>query len=468
MSEVTQISSQQTEPRLCSESSVPRFSHFGSQVALTFMTNLFLSGIGLVTGSLTARLLGPAGRGELASIQVWGAFVATIALCGLSDAVIYFSSRDPAQTGRYWMSSTYCSFLCGVPILLLGNWCVPHMLIGQSKAVITILPLYTTVFFFSSALISLSLGAVRGTGSFFVWNTLRVLPQTGWAVVVVYAFVFRQVEVPILVTWFLVSYVVATFIIVGVMLRRVSVPFSLNVGLWPHLVRYGLPSVTGNIPGQLMQSGRIAQLFMAVVLDPTAVGLLAVGVALGDAIRMLPAAIASVVFPRVAAVQTEQQHTELARGTRLTVLLTGIAAAGAIVTCPLTVPLLFGQDFQAAVPVAMLMAVGGSLEGLKMVLGGGIRGLGRPSVILSSEFTAVVTTAVALVIFLPLWGVTGAALALTVGNLPAVLMLIRSVKDITSYSSRALLQPTAADLRLVLASTLRGWSMMRATVVKPL
>lgn len=443
-----------------------RASRFGSQVALTLMTNLLVSAIGLMTGSLTARLLGPAGRGDLASIQVWGSFVATIALCGLADSVIYFSSRDTGHAGQYWMSGTYCSLLCGIPALLVGNWVVSYALRGQSETVTAMLPWYTPAFFFLFALSSLSLGALRGSGRFSVWNTLRIFPQLGWALVVVYAIVCRQTTVSWLVSWFLVSYAVTTCVIIVTMLRQVPVSLAPQVSLWPQLLRYGFPSVTGNIPGQLMQSGRIAQLFLAVFLNPAALGLLAVGVALGDAIRIIPVAIASVVFPRVAAVQADQQRVELIRSTRLTVLLTGICATVAIVTCPLTVPFFFGASFQDAVPSAMLLAVGGSIEGMKIVLGGGIRGLGRPSAILTSEAIAVVSTVVSLIFLLPVWGVTGAALALTIGNLPAAFLLIRVAKDLTSCSSRYLLLPTLADLRLVLTSTVRGWGVMRAVVIK--
>ena len=44
-----------------------RVSPFGSHVLLTMGTNIVLAGIGVITGPLVARLLGPNGRGSPAN-----------------------------------------------------------------------------------------------------------------------------------------------------------------------------------------------------------------------------------------------------------------------------------------------------------------------------------------------------------------------------------------------------------------
>src|SRR2546427_12260714 len=63
-------------------------------------TNFILAALGLLTGVLVARLLGPRGRGELTAIQTWPSVIATASMLGLPDALVYFSAREPAQVGR--------------------------------------------------------------------------------------------------------------------------------------------------------------------------------------------------------------------------------------------------------------------------------------------------------------------------------------------------------------------------------
>src|SRR5438094_10619069 len=59
----------------------------GSQV---FITSVLLLVINLGTGIVTARVLGPHGRGELAAITVWPQAITYIATLGIPGAVVYF------------------------------------------------------------------------------------------------------------------------------------------------------------------------------------------------------------------------------------------------------------------------------------------------------------------------------------------------------------------------------------------
>ena len=55
--------------------------------------NLTLMALGLFTGALVARLLGPEGRGQIAAIQLWGLFLISLGSMGVPQALIYFSGR---------------------------------------------------------------------------------------------------------------------------------------------------------------------------------------------------------------------------------------------------------------------------------------------------------------------------------------------------------------------------------------
>lgn len=443
-----------------------RLSHFGSQVALIVMTNLALGGLGLFTGVMTARQLGPVGRGELEAILLWGSFLVTVALWGLSDAVIYFSSRDPQRAGRYWGAAIGCVLVCGVPTLLCGIWFLLPLLKLQSPTVMAVLPWFCTLFFLLFSVSAISLGAIRGAGDFVGWNGVRILPQIGWVIAVVAVAMSQHASAQLFATGFLAAYAVATVVAVVKVFRCLSIPLSLEVKLWPELLRYGLPSVCGSMPGSLLQGGRIVQLVVASLLDPAILGFLAVGIALGDLMRVIPGAITAVVFPRVAGATNERRVKELTQGTRSTVLLTGVCVVLAIVTSPVTVPLLFGPEFSTAVPLAMIMAVAGGMEGLKMVLAGGVRGFGYPSAIVVSEGVGVVFSVLLLFLLLPLPNGNGAALALVGGNLAATILLIRTATHLASCSVAHLILPSKEDVRMLTSSLQRGWGILQATVAR--
>src|SRR5262249_41475816 len=82
-----------------------KYPSFGGGLAFTATTNIFLSILGLMTGVLSARLLGAAGRGELGAIQTWPNVLATIAILGLPDALVYYCARRPEDSGVYLTSA---------------------------------------------------------------------------------------------------------------------------------------------------------------------------------------------------------------------------------------------------------------------------------------------------------------------------------------------------------------------------
>src|SRR5262249_21288164 len=121
-------------------------------------TNVLLAMIGLATSILAARLLGPAGRGELAAIQTWPAVVATVALLGLPDAVVYFTARRPDRGGSYLGSAMALALLASAPFMALGYLVMPLVLAAQSSEVVhaarwylVIVPLFASVGMLSNA-----------------------------------------------------------------------------------------------------------------------------------------------------------------------------------------------------------------------------------------------------------------------------------------------------------------------------
>src|SRR2546427_9787609 len=73
--------------------------------AETALTNAMLGAIGIVTGIIAARWLGPDGRGELAAIQMWPSAVASLAMIGLPEALVYLSAKHPSQSRRYLLTA---------------------------------------------------------------------------------------------------------------------------------------------------------------------------------------------------------------------------------------------------------------------------------------------------------------------------------------------------------------------------
>ena len=108
----------------------------GGSLLLTLACNALLTGVGLVTGILAARLLGPQGRGELAAIQTWPTNFAYLGMLGVADATVYFTAREPRQAGKYLSSATVLTLLLALPTGALAYTLMPLLLAAQSAQVI--------------------------------------------------------------------------------------------------------------------------------------------------------------------------------------------------------------------------------------------------------------------------------------------------------------------------------------------
>jgi O-antigen/teichoic acid export membrane protein len=384
-----------------------------------------------------ARILGPTERGEFAVIQLWGPFIATLALVGLPDAVVYSVGREPWRARESWASATFLGLAVAIPILCLGYWCLPHLLAAQREAIISLTRLYLLSIFPLYLLGTMPLSVLRGLGHFGTWNSLRCLPFAGWLVVLVCAAGLDKGTAEFLTLGSLASYFFVCLITLPMVARAVRGPFSVSgVRAWM-MFKYGLPLAASSVPYWLLHGGRLAQVYVASALEPSALGYLAVAVAWGQLMMVIPAGIGAVVFPLVAAADRDKGEV-LAKIMRFSILGTAPLGILAVLVCPAGTSLLFGTAFKPAVPAAVLFIVWGSVEGLRVVMCAGLRGLGKPSAVLASDLASAAGTASLLALLVARLGVAGAGWAMLMGALVGTSLAWRTVRVVVGASERVL------------------------------
>jgi len=420
-----------------------RASPFGSRVLLTAGTNVFLAAIGLATGILAARLLGPQGRGELAAIQLWPSLLATLAMLGLPEALVYYSAREPVRAGRYLGSAVSLGLLAAGPVMLVGFLLMPVLLAAQPEAVIRaarwyllIVPLY--------ALVGMPIHPLRGVNDFLTWNLLRPSANFCWLLVLAAAFLLERSTPQWVAAWYLVALALLMIPIAAIVRRRIAGPFAPGASQWSPLLRFGLPTVAGTLP-QLLNL-RVDQLLMAALLPARSLGLYVVAVAWSGIISQVPSAVGAVLFPRVASQpEAARQAEAFAQGSRLGVALVVLLAVPLALLTPWLLPLLFGARFAESVPAALILVAAGSLAGLNGILQEGLKGLGHPKAVMWSEFAGVGATATALFLLLRPLGIVGAALASLAGSATVAAFLLIQARRIARVSLSSLLLPRGRE-----------------------
>jgi O-antigen/teichoic acid export membrane protein len=369
--------------------------------------NLVIAGTSAVGGVLAARLLGPAGRGELAVAVAWAAILTVIASLGLPQALTYSVARDTSGVGRVFHTSLLLLALQNLFILVIGQVVIALWLARLQPAAVRSAQLY--LFSIPAGMLLTYLSSIaQGLQRFRLFNAFRAASSTGYLFALSLALLLGLNQARGLIAlmlafqWFVAAAALVIFV------RQVRPRGGLDWAQARELLQYGLRSYWGSL--SWMANLRLDQFIMSAFVGLNALGLYAVAVSYATVIFPISGAFAMVIFPRVAQDNYGGARSRIVRALKLNLLASGTAALGLGVVAHILLPLLFGSQFAPAVIPAYVLLVAGVFLGCSYVLSDGLRGLGFPGIPSLAEAMGVVVTVGGLLLLLPLAGVRGAAL----------------------------------------------------------
>jgi O-antigen/teichoic acid export membrane protein len=421
-------------------------------LATSLLANTGLGVLGLLSSSVAGWTFGPAGRGQLAALQVTSAIVGLVAAFGLPDAVVYFLSSKPDHPGAIIgtatrvvaYSSVAVTLAAIVPVMfLLGRYDGPTRRAGLVLVAVSPVLALTNVFH----------QALRGLQLSVAWNLVRLLGAGIWLLAIVAVAVTSR-HAPTAALWY-AALLVPMFVVTRRAVKRaVPEPFVRDRALRPRLLRFAAPSVVASIP--LYLNLRLDQVVLTRVATPRDLGLYAAAAGFTWAVNPPLQAIASLAFPKVAGIlDPDAQRTELLRITRLTVPVCVVTALVVGGLTPLAIPLLNGPSFRAAISVAIVLVGASTIFAYEYILEEAARGLGQPRLALIAQMTGLASTIVALAVLIPRFGILGAAWASVCGYGAACCTDLLLLRRHLHCSFSDLLVPSLSDLRQARTSLLR-------------
>jgi O-antigen/teichoic acid export membrane protein len=357
----------------------------------------------LLTSILVAQILGPAGRGAVALISVIDQTSTSLLSGGIQIAAGYHA-KVGLDSDRALINAAF-------------------------RAGTLLLPLTTAVALAVGALglASLEPAARWLTVLLIGWTGLVNLPGLTAANILrahrelqplaIYRSAFNSVSLVVVAFCAVlgglsVAWVAAAFAI-G---RIVTGAYGLAATAWPSLgpsarlgplVRYGLRALPGSVGTSL--NNRVDQLVLAPLVGLGELGLYAVAAATSFTPTVLSMSMAASAFATVKEDAYRGRQASAATAIRRCILVSAVAAAGLALVTPVIVPLLYGSAFVGAVDPTIILLGGSVAWGGQLVAAQCANALGHPSYSSISEVTGVLVTVVGLVIFVPLYGITGAA-----------------------------------------------------------
>ena len=376
----------------------------------TLAVNILILGLNLGTGIITARTLGPEGRGAQAAMQMWPQLFAIALTLGLPTALLYNLRRYPEKGSQLFSAALVIGTGMGLLATLVGVVFIPFWLDEYSPEVVRAaqwLMLSSPLILLINAFYSV----LKVRGEFTAFNALRCSMPVLTLLILASLWMFYRLTpfsaalayiVPFVPVFLWTTFRLWKAYRPGV--RRIRESFRL-------LTFYGIRSYGVDLLGGIV-AGRLDRILVVGLLSPTAMGLYVVAVSLARTLDSFPAAVAQVVLPKSASRPVEEVVAMVGRGLRVSTTISVVAALALAILGPLLLKVIYGQEFSNAVPVFRILLAEVVLSGATWILAQAFMASNRPGVTSIMQGVGTGLTVPLLLVLVPRYGLVGAGLAM--------------------------------------------------------
>lgn len=403
----------------------PRFR--GAVVRSTvqsILTGVLGQGALFVSGVLVARALGPEDRGYLALVALVPVVITIIGVLGLDLAVVYFVSRDPSHS-RAIAAAVRRPGLVQAAALAAVHTVAVLIMVRNGPSGFRTAGLVSLAVIPAMVAQDYGLALLQGLRRFTPFNVLRLMPAVSYAVALLTAILvgFDHIaEIAVVWTATVVASGIAA-LVAGVRALPPSDDGSAPPPKLREMARFGVASLLGSATP--VETFRLDVAVTGLFLAPASLGLYVAAASFTNLPRFIAESAGTVAYPYVSA-ETDPAAAK-AKAWRFFWAVLGLSTTVALVlglSAGWVVPFLFGDSFTGAVPIARILLVSAVLLSARRILAEGMRGAGYPSANSVAEAASWAWLLPALAVFVPRWGVTGVAAALSTSAAISLLVLM--------------------------------------------
>lgn len=342
-------------------------------------------GLGLLSAVGIARLAGPEGRGQLTTLAVYGQILGWLTAGSLDKALIVMT-RDEVPHDRLYVAAAVRQLsriymIVGLSVtLLIGIALFGHnFLLGALIATVVV-----------TARLELRTGWILATGCENLYLRMRVAQPAIYGLGILALLVadttdvidVADVAVPAVALLLVAS---ITIPIAATLRHRMRVAATREVSTQRRVAHFALKTQAGALLQYL--NSRLDLLVLPLLVSAESVGQYAVAASLSSLLLLLSSAgnLRGLIGGRASA-------------DRLALAVV-IASAAVVVLCaPVIVLTLFGKDFQEAVSISQVLAVGAVFGYMVNVVSGQMIGDGRSGAVAAAQASGVAIFAIGLIV----------------------------------------------------------------------
>lgn len=415
----------------------------------------------VATGMVTARFLGPGGKGLVTGITTWAFLLAWAAGGGLSTAVSVRISSLPEHDIRkavgQSLGNALAFVLCvGLPVTAISAAVVPPLMkdsglsaSSMSTWILFAIPLIMLWAILSAVQLSLANRRIYNLG-------LISAP----AVTLIMTLAYLASGASLSPDQVIVATIVGS--LVSVIVVSAKLPWSalaLGRRSLGHDLKFGLKLHLGNL--FRLTNFRIDILAMSILVSATQIGLYSVATTFMLPVLLLANGAATLLTPKIATmranVASDSNHAyepvsisasvirREARGYTALAFIGGIAVA---VLAPWIVPLLLGSQYAPSVELIWILLPGYVCLSFTILVSAGTVGMGKPWVGTAAQASGCMFTLALLPLLLPSLEAKGAAIASTIAYAMSAIVAAAGLSRIleAAESSASIVGPVTLEV----------------------
>lgn len=418
-----------------------------SAVAQTLVGRVAILVVNLLCGILTARFLGPHGRGVQTTLILWPMLFSYVLTFGIPSAVRYHVRKHPQDRDTLVSMAFVIALALGIVVSLIGIAVIPLFLKQYDAETVRWARIF--LLFAPELLVSVTMSAVfEASLDFSAANWLRFSAPFLTLLGLVGLALTHRFE-PVASGF--------AYTLPPVLLLFVRLPRAMKHFRWSfvdrkratnRLLGYGLRVYGADVLGTL--SLYLDQVLVVGLLSPKNLGIYTVALSFSKVLSVVENSVVAVLLPKATG-RTDREAVDLVvRATRVTLAADVACGAALAALMPFVIPFFFGAKFQPAVAVAQVLT-------LQVVVAATMGTLLQAFMATNRAGMATVLQAVGLCIVFPLmqvliprYGLMGAAISLLGATLARLLFGLASFPRLLHRGiPNLILQP--ADLRYVRA-----------------
>jgi len=395
-----------------------RMSDYYRHSFVTFAGQILSLVLILLSNILITRVLGPEGKGVMSLLLAFPIVTVLFSIVGLDEASIYFLGSKKYEYSEVlgWaiLNTLIISAISVGILVILRNWLVTSVIknISTEFLMVAIFCIPFQIFFQYECAILL------GKKNFFGYNLLTILRN----------FLLLLAQLILIIKYglrggiysILLGFAVSA--LAGILLiKKLGKPkFPKQFDFEKKSISYGSRSVLGLVFHYLTR--RLDLFIVNFFLNTAQVGFYSISLMLSELPWYIPSAFGTVLFPQVSGMEKPEAHRFSALICRNTVFITVLACILLAVIAKPVINIFFTAKFYPALIPFYINLPRTVALGIARVLGGNFQGTGKPEYGTIMAFVSFAITLILDLLFIPRWGITGAAIATTIANTLSVVI----------------------------------------------